>query len=104
MQRVVTTVEVKPLVARYIVALCRATRSHDDIALGASPRASLVLFRTSQARAFLKGRSYVLPDDVRALFVPVLGHRIKLTERARYGGQDIAATLADVMIRVPVPT
>lgn len=104
MQRVVTTVEVKPSVARYIVALCRATRSHDDIALGASPRASLVLFRTSQARAFLKGRSYVLPDDIRGLFVPVLGHRIKLTERARYGGQDAAATLADVMIRVPVPT
>ena len=70
-------------VKRYIVELTQATRRSPDVHLGASPRGSLALFRTAQARAALDGRNYVLPDDVKALAVPVLGHRIIVGPAAR---------------------
>ncbi len=100
----VRDVEVKESVARYLALLCDKTRDHDELALGASPRGTLVYFRACQARAFLAGRSYVTPDDAQALLLPVLGHRVQLTERARYGGRDASGALADILTQVPVPT
>ena len=97
-------VHVEPRVARYIRALTHKTREHDDVALGVSPRGTLVLFRACQARALIEGRSFVTPDDVQALAGPVLGHRVLPTERAKYGGRSAASILADVVSIVPVPS
>lgn len=97
-------VHVEPRVARYIRALVQRTRDHDDIALGVSPRGTLVLFRACQARAMIQGRSFVTPDDAQALASPVLGHRILPTERAKYGGRSAATILNEIVSGVPVPS
>jgi MoxR-like ATPase len=89
---------VSPQIKRYIVDLTRRTRESDDVYLGASPRGSLGLFRSAQARAALQGREYVLPDDVKAMAVPVLGHRIIVSPAARL--RDLSADrLVDEIIR-----
>jgi len=82
LQDTVKEIYVDELVKQYIVTLVRATRNHPAIFLGASPRGSLALFRTAQAKALLEGRDYVLPDDVKALAEPVLAHRliVRLTD------------------------
>jgi MoxR-like ATPase len=97
-------VHVEPRVAKYLRAIVHATREHDDIAVGVSPRGTLTLLRASQARALLASRDYVSPADVQALAEPVLAHRISLTERARYGGRSAAALLLEVVAQVAVPT
>ncbi len=79
----VRRVYVAPTIRRYIVELVRRTRESPEVALGASPRGSLGLFRTAQACAALQGRDYVLPDDVKAMAVPVLGHRLLVSPAAR---------------------
>ena len=104
MQAAVREVEVKPAVGRYLLALVAATRAHEDVLLGASPRGAVALFRASQARAFAEGRSYVSPDDVQALAVPVLSHRLALHPEARYGGRGARAVLEAVVQSVRVPT
>jgi MoxR-like ATPase len=104
MQAAVRAVEVKPAVGRYLLSLITATRGHADVVLGASPRASLALFRAAQARAYAQGRAYVSPADVQALAEPVLGHRIALTPEARYGGRGQARVLADIVHGLRVPT
>jgi len=91
-------------VARYLRSLVDKTRNHDDISLGVSPRGTLVYFRACQARALLAGRDHVIPDDIQALAVPVLAHRIQLTERSRYAGRGAAAVLDDIVSGIPVPT
>jgi MoxR-like ATPase len=103
-QQAVQNVEVKPAVGRYLLAIVSATRGHRDVVLGASPRGALALFRASQARAYLHGRAYVSPDDVQAVAVPVLAHRIVLTPEARYGGRGAQGVLRDVLQsqRIPV--
>jgi MoxR-like ATPase len=88
-------------VADYIIDLIDATRSDPAVALGASPRASQDLMRAAQAQAFLAGRSFVTPDDVKAVLVPALVHRIVLQ-----GGEDrmvVSALLESILGRVPVP-
>jgi len=100
----VRQMKVDKRVARYMRALVQKTRDHDEIALGVSPRGTLVLYRASQARALLEGRDHVTPDDVQALVMPVLAHRVLPTERARYGGKAASSILADIVISVPVPT
>jgi MoxR-like ATPase len=104
MQAAVRDVEVKPAVARYLLAVVTATREHKDIVLGASPRGALALFRAAQARAYLSGRVYVGPDDVQALVVPALSHRIALTPEARYSGRGAEGVLRDILgsLRVPL--
>jgi MoxR-like ATPase len=87
----------------YITSVVRATRSHDAVSLGASPRASLGLFRTAQALAAMRGRPFVTPDDVKTLIRPVLGHRLMLSPEARLRGRDVDAVLAEVAASVPVP-
>jgi MoxR-like ATPase len=96
-------VHVEPRVARYLRAVVQRTRDHDDVALGVSPRGTLVLFRACQARAMLEGRSFVTPDDVQSLAAPVLAHRMLPTERARYGGKSAAGILLEAVESVPVP-
>jgi MoxR-like ATPase len=100
----VQNVEVKAPVGRYLLAVVAGTRGHRDVVLGASPRGALALFRASQARAYLNGRLYVSPDDVQAVAVPVLAHRIALTPEARYGGRGAEGVVRDVVqsLRIPV--
>jgi MoxR-like ATPase len=84
---------------RYVVALCEATRSHDGLELGASPRAGLMLFRAAKANAALEGRDHALPDDVQALAGSVLAHRLLLGPGAVEGERE--AVIRDVLERVP---
>ena len=87
----------------YLVAIAAATRTRPDVELGASPRASVALFRAAQAAAFLDGRDFVLPDDVRAIVPAVLGHRIRVDLDSALHGVTIERVLADVVDGVPVP-
>ena len=96
-------VRVEERVARYMRRIVQATRDHADVALGVSPRGTLILYRACQARAFLEGKSYVTPDDVQHLASSVLGHRIMVTERARYGGRGAASVLEEVIKATSVP-
>ena len=96
-------VHVAPALRRYIVALAEASRAHPDLYLGASPRASIMLLRASRALAASEGRDYVVPDDIKALAVPVLAHRVIVTADAAMGGRDGAAVLFEVMEHVAVP-
>jgi MoxR-like ATPase len=91
------------LVQEYIVSLMNATRSHDSVYLGASPRGSLALQRLGQARAIIDGRDFVLPDDVKMLTYPALGHRIILNAQARVKGATPQQVLEDCLQRLTVP-
>jgi len=102
-QEVVKAIFVHEEVHRYIVALVYATRKRDDVVLGASPRGSLDLFRSSQAVALLKGRDYVIPDDVKELAAVVMGHRVIVAPAARVKGVDGRQIIEDVLKHVPVP-
>lgn len=88
---------------KYIVELCRRTREHPSLALGASPRASQMLAQASKAKALLAGRSFVLPDDIQALVRPVLLHRLTLTPQARLSHTRPEDILEAVLADVPVP-
>lgn len=99
----VRSVYTAPAIVDYVVAISDATRSHPSIAIGASPRGSLALLHASQARAVMQGRDYVVPGDVKAMAMSVLGHRIVLTQ----GSQSIDAgrnLIATILGSVPVPT
>lgn len=96
-------VHVEQSIYRYIVELVRKTRQHDDTYLGASPRGSLGLLRASQARAVMLGRNFVIPDDVKALAVPVLGHRIILAPGAHLREIDESQVMQELLDRVIVP-
>jgi MoxR-like ATPase len=100
----VRDVHVTESLERYIVALCRATRSHPDVELGASPRAALGLLRAARAAAALAGRDYVVPDDVKALALHVLPHRLILRPEAQLAGLDPVRVIADVVDGTPAPT
>ncbi len=90
-------------VERYVVALTRATREHPDVALGASPRASVSLYRAAQAWALLAGRAFVLPDDVKAVAPAVLGHRLLLDVDQQLRGATVDRIVEQVLGTVPVP-
>jgi MoxR-like ATPase len=96
-------VRVDPELRRYIVGLVAATREHQNVYLGVSPRGSLALFRTAQARAALDGRDYVIPDDIKALLKATLGHRLIVAPAARVRGITAAAVLDEISATVPVP-
>jgi MoxR-like ATPase len=97
-QEVVKGIFVHEQVQRYIVTLVYATRKHDGVILGASPRASLDLFRSSQALALLRRRDYVIPDDVK-----VMGHRVIVTPAVRMKGVDGRQIVEDVVEHLAVP-
>jgi MoxR-like ATPase len=102
-QEAIKTVYVSPAVERYIVELVRATRDHSDVYLGASPRGSLGLYRAGQARAAIKGRDYVLPDDIKVLAEHVLAHRIIIQPAARLKDLTAEQILREILMTLPVP-
>ncbi|MCK6512359.1 MoxR family ATPase [Myxococcota bacterium] len=104
LQQQVRDIRVERDVALYLHAIVEATRQHTELALGASPRATLSFFRAIQARAFLQDRSYASPDDIQALTIPVLAHRIRLSNQARYGGKTTAHVLQSILATQKVPT
>ncbi len=95
-------VRVDESLRRYIVALVQATRAHGDLALGASPRGSLALYRGAQARAAVRGRDYVLPDDIQALAQPTLAHRCIVRPESALRGRTAAAIVADILAATPL--
>lgn len=90
-------------VCKYIVALIGATRKHPSFSMGASPRASLALMRTAQAWAFMHGRDYVTPEDVKAVFKNVISHRPILTQEAKLAHTTVDSVLTEILLRTPVP-
>ncbi|HYF51633.1 MAG TPA: MoxR family ATPase [Planctomycetota bacterium] len=90
-------------VAEYSLRLIEQTRTDARLRLGISPRGSLALYRTAQARARIEGRDYVLPEDVRALAIPVLAHRIMLDTKSKYGGLRPHNIIQEALEKVPVP-
>ncbi|MEI7924692.1 MAG: MoxR family ATPase [Chloroflexota bacterium] len=96
-------VHVEDAVAKYAVALVRATRDHAAFDLGASPRATLALFRAARAYAAIDGRDYVRPDDLKILAQPVLGHRLLLSSNTRLRGRTADDVLDEILAEVPVP-
>lgn len=103
MRTSVSRIDVEETVAGYVVALIRATRRHRYISLGASPRASLMLMRLAQAYAFLRGRDYVIPDDVAFLYAPAVAHRLALSQEARLERVSEKEILAEILRSVPLP-
>jgi MoxR-like ATPase len=103
MQRAVKEIYVDPLIKQYIVSLVDMTRQHESVYLGASPRGSLALYRTAQARALLDGRDYVIPDDVKELAYATLGHRVIVSPSARVKSVSSSDIVLGCLERVPVP-
>ena len=98
----VWTVQVDDTLRDYIVALVHATRQHPDLALGASPRGSLALYRGAQARAAIQGRDYVLPDDIQALAPLALPHRCILRPESALRGRTTEAVVQEILDQVPL--
>jgi MoxR-like ATPase len=104
MVQAVRQVHVAPALKSYLVDVADATRRHPGLSLGMSPRATLSLMRASRARAAADGRTYVIPDDVKALAEPVLAHRLVLSAEAQLAGATAASMLTQVFGSVAVPT
>ncbi len=103
MQHRVKEVHIDDAVAAYLVAITRGTRKHSAVFLGASPRATLSLVHASQAYAYLLGREFVIPDDIKFLAPYVLGHRLILHSEARMDGATVNSVLQTIIQQVPVP-
>jgi MoxR-like ATPase len=103
MQEKVKTIQVEETVREYIVDVVRATRDHDAVELGVSPRGSLALYRTAQALAGIRGRAFVIPDDVKWLAPSVLTHRIIISPQTRLRGRRPEEVVSEVVDTVPVP-
>jgi len=102
LQRQVWEVFVDDTLRDYIVRLVEATRNHPDLALGGSPRASLALFKTSQALAALRGRDHVIPEDIKDLVKVTLGHRLMLRPESELRGKSIQTVLSDILQNTPL--
>ena len=102
-QNAVRSVHVAPPVAAYVVAVVEATRRHESVQLGASPRGSLALYNTARAWAAMNGRAYVEPDDVKALAEAALAHRVIVHPGARLRGITSTSVIRDILSTVPVP-
>jgi len=103
MQKAVREIYVDPLIKQYIVQIATATRDHEAVQLGASPRGSIALFHTAQAKALLEGRDFVTPDDVKELAAWTLAHRILVSPGAKVKGMSQLDVIAQSLSRVPVP-
>lgn len=103
LQREVWEVHLDETLQEYIVRLVAATRQHADLALGGSPRASLALFKASQALAAVRGRDHVLPDDIKYLITPVLAHRLIARPEAELRGRSVHHILADIVKATELP-
>jgi MoxR-like ATPase len=104
MQKEVERVFVDESIQDYIIQITQLTRNHNDVYLGCSPRATLALFNAARALAYIRGREYVIPDDVKELAFATLAHRLILKSEAKIQGKDEHSVLTDILksIRVPV--
>lgn len=102
-QKRIWDVHVDESLQDYIIELVSATRSHPDLALGGSPRASLALFKASQALAAIRGRDHVIPDDIKQLAVPTLAHRLIAKPEAELRGRTPLSILQDLLSSTPLP-
>ena len=102
-QEAVKEIHIAPPVKRYIVEMVQYTREHNDVYLGSSPRGSLGIYRASQARAAIRGRDYVTPDDIQGIAEPILGHRLILAPGARLQNRNEDNILEELLQRVQVP-
>ena len=103
-QQAVRTIHVDDKVRQYIMEIIHATRQHEDLTLGASPRGSIALFRGSHAMAALRGRDYVLPDDVKFIVAPIIAHRLILSPESRLRKVTAEQVVEDVVSEIAVPT
>jgi MoxR-like ATPase len=103
MSSALPSVRCEASVRGYITKIARATRDHAAVELGASPRASLALFRASRAYAAVRGRDYIMPDDVKLLAVPVLAHRLTLSSQSRLRGRDAESLVRELLDEIAVP-
>ncbi len=103
-QTAVREVHIDPKVRQYLLQIVHLTREHEELSLGGSPRASIALFRTSQAMAAIRGRNYVQPDDVKRIAPPVLTHRLILKPESRLRRVTAAQVVQDVIDEIAVPT
>ena len=103
MQQLTNRVLVDDTVRMYIVDITQASRKHQSLTLGASPRAGLALYKASQAHAALDGRDFVTPDDVKALAVPALAHRLIVASNARLRGRTASQVVRDILAEARVP-
>lgn len=102
-QEIIEQVEIKDELINYIAKIVSETRNHGEILLGASPRASLSILKTSKAMAALRGRGFVTPDDIQAVCMPVLNHRIALTPEAEMGGSTAKKVIKGIIKEIEVP-
>jgi MoxR-like ATPase len=102
-QEAVKDIYVSPSLKRYIVELNHQTREHAEVYLGSSPRGSLALYRTAQAKAAIARRDYVLPDDIKALAIPTIAHRVILGPSARLRDVNAEQVVAEILEGVPAP-
>src|SRR6516162_7559278 len=104
-QEAVRDIHVDDKIRKYMLEIVHATREHNDVHLGGSPRASIALFRTAQALAAINGRNFALPGDVKRMLMPVLGHRLILRPESRLRKITPASIINEVLgdIAVPVP-
>ncbi len=98
------TVHVDPVITDYVARLVEATRSHSDVRLGASVRGALALVRCAKTYAAMEGRHYVVPDDVKALAAPVLGHRLVLDTEAEFDGVTTVSVMGQLLLETPPPS
>jgi MoxR-like ATPase len=103
-QLAVREVHIDPKIVQYILQIVHDTREHEDLALGGSPRASIALYRTSQAMAAIRGRNYVLPDDVKRVVIPVMTHRMILRPESRLRRVSASAIVQEIVAEIAVPT
>jgi MoxR-like ATPase len=103
-QRACREVHVDIKVRQYLLQIVHDTRTHDDLSLGGSPRATIALFRASQAMAAIRGRNYVTPDDVKRIVAPILGHRLILKPESRLRKVSAAKIVDDLVSEIAVPT
>ncbi len=103
LQKIIRKVHVSASIENYIVEMVRATREHPGVELGVSPRGTLALYRASQAYAAIRGRSYVMPDDVKHLAQPVLAHRMIATSQSRLHGRVMEQIIDDILQNSVVP-
>ncbi len=103
LQKVAREIYVDDLIKRYVISIINRTREHADIALGSSPRGTLALVRGAQGMALIRGRDYALPDDVKELAIPMIGHRIIVSASARMRGLEGSDLVEEIVNEVPVP-
>jgi MoxR-like ATPase len=103
-QQAIKDIRVDDKVRQYLMQIVHDTRDHEELSLGASPRASIALFRSSQALAALRGRKFVTPDDIKRVAGPILNHRVILKPESRLRKVTAAHVIEEVVSEIAVPT